>query len=247
LIALDNVSKAFGEHVALASTTLSFAEGRTAALIGPSGCGKSTLLRLIVGLIRPSTGRVLIDGEALRRDNLNALRHRMGYVIQDGGLFPHLSARENVVLLARHLQRPAQWITARMARLAELMRLPSGILDRFPRDLSGGQRQRVSLMRALMLDPPILLMDEPFGALDPITRFELQEELKRIFAELHKTVILVTHDMNEAAHFGDIIVLLREGKVVQAGALEDLLHQPADPYVREFIRAQRRALMPEAP
>jgi osmoprotectant transport system ATP-binding protein len=247
LIALENVSKAYGEQVALAFITLTFAADRTTALIGPSGCGKSTLLRLIVGLIRPSSGRVLIDGEALRRDNLNQLRHRMGYVIQDGGLFPHLTAGQNVTLLARHLQRPAQWIAARVARLADLMRMPPDILERFPRDLSGGQRQRVSLMRALMLDPPILLMDEPFGALDPITRFELQEELKRIFAELHKTVILVTHDMNEAAYFGDIIVLLREGKVVQAGTLDDLLRQPAERYVRDFIRAQRRALLPEAP
>ena len=247
MIALENVSKTYGGQVALASTALTFAAGRTTALIGPSGCGKSTLLRLIVGLVRPSSGRVSIGGEALRTDNLNQLRHRMGYVIQDGGLFPHLTAGDNVTLLARHLERPAQWIAARVARLADLMRLLPAILDRFPNDLSGGQRQRVSLMRALMLDPPILLMDEPFGALDPITRFELQEELKKIFAELRKTVILVTHDMNEAAHFGDIIVLLCEGRVVQAGPLGDLLHRPAEGYVRDFIRAQRRALLPEAP
>jgi osmoprotectant transport system ATP-binding protein len=246
LIALEGVSKVYGDQLALASTTLALAAGRTTALIGPSGCGKSTLLRLIVGLVRPSSGRVLIDGEALRRDNLNQLRHRMGYVIQDGGLFPHLTAGQNVTLLARHLQRPAQWIAARIARLADLMRLPPAVLDRFPRDLSGGQRQRVSLMRALMLDPPVLLLDEPFGALDPITRFELQEELKQVFAELHKTVVLVTHDMEEAAYFGDIIVLLREGRVVQAGTLDELLHQPVEPYVLDFIRAQRRALEPQA-
>ena len=246
MIALEGVSKVYGDQVALASTTLAFADARTTALIGPSGCGKSTLLRLIVGLVRPSSGRVLIDGEALRRDNLAHLRHRMGYVIQDGGLFPHLTAGQNVALLARHLQRPAQWIAARIARLADLMRLPPAVLDRFPRDLSGGQRQRVSLMRALMLDPPVLLLDEPFGALDPITRFELQEELKQVFAELHKTVVLVTHDMDEAAYFGEIIVLLREGTVVQAGTLEDLVRQPAEPYVLDFIRAQRRTLAPQA-
>jgi osmoprotectant transport system ATP-binding protein len=188
----------------------------------------------------------LVDGEALRRDNLNHLRHRMGYVIQDGGLFPHLTAGENVALLARHLRRPAPWIATRVARLAELMRLPPAVLERFPSDLSGGQRQRVSLMRALMLDPPVLLLDEPFGALDPITRFELQGELKQVFAELHKTVVLVTHDMDEAAYFGDVIVLLREGRVVQAGTLQELLRQPAEPYVLDFIRAQRRALEPQA-
>ena len=173
MIALEGVSKVYGDEVALASTTLALAAGRTTALIGPSGCGKSTLLRLIVGLVRPSSGRVLIDGEALRRDNLNHLRHRMGYVIQDGGLFPHLTAGENVALLARHLRRPAPWITTRVARLAELMRLPPAVLERFPSDLSGGQRQRVSLMRALMLDAPFLMLDEPFGAMDPITRFDL--------------------------------------------------------------------------
>ncbi|MBI4203516.1 MAG: ATP-binding cassette domain-containing protein [Betaproteobacteria bacterium] len=246
MITLENVSKAYGQHVALASTTLAFAARRTTALIGPSGCGKSTLLRLIVGLIRPNSGRVLVDGEALGRDNLNRVRHRIGYVIQDGGLFPHLTAGQNVMLLARHLQRPAEWISSRVRQLVDLMRMPAGLLERFPGDLSGGQRQRVSLMRALMLDPPILLMDEPFGALDPITRFELQEELKRIFAELHKTVVLVTHDMNEAAHFGDSIVLLREGRVVQAGTLEDLLRRPAEDYVRDFVRAQRTTLPPEA-
>ena len=246
MIALEDVSKLYGNQVALVPTTLDFAAGRTTALIGPSGCGKSTLLRLIVGLVRPSSGRVVIDGEALGRDHRNRLRHRMGYVIQDGGLFPHLTAGQNVALLARYLQRPAQWIAARVARLADLMRLPPAILDRFPRDLSGGQCQRVSLMRALMLDPPVLLLDEPFGALDPITRFELQEELKRIFAELRKTVVLVTHNMDEAAYFGDIIVLLREGRVMQAGTLDDLLHRPSEPYVLDFIRAQRRALVPQA-
>lgn len=247
MIALENVSKAYGEHVVLACSTLTFAAGRTTALIGPSGCGKSTLLRLIVGLIWPDSGRVLIDGETLGHENLNRVRHRIGYVIQDGGLFPHLNAGQNVTLLARRLHRPAEWIAARVGQLVDLMRMPASLLERFPRDLSGGQRQRVSLMRALMLDPPILLMDEPFGALDPITRFELQEELKHIFAHLRKTVVLVTHDMNEAAHFGDVIVLLRDGRVVQAGTLDDLLRRPAESYVSDFVRAQRRAILPESP
>lgn len=241
MIALENVSKRYGSQVALAATTLAFAAHSTTVLIGPSGCGKSTLLRLMVGLILPDTGRVLIDGATLARKNVNRLRHRIGYVIQDGGLFPHLTAGQNVTLLARHLRHPPQWIASRVEALLGLMRMPAGLLERFPQDLSGGQRQRVSLMRALMLDPPVLLMDEPFGALDPITRFELQQELKRVFAELQKTVVLVTHDMNEAAYFGDVIVLLREGRVVQAGRLAELLNRPAESYVREFIRAQRAA------
>jgi osmoprotectant transport system ATP-binding protein len=239
VIRLDGVGKSYGEHVALAPVSLAFAAQRTSVLIGPSGCGKSTLLRLIVGLVRPDSGEVRIGNEALRADNLQRLRHGIGYVIQDGGLFPHLTAARNVALLASHLKRPPAWIAERSGYLAHLMRIPDGVLERFPRELSGGQRQRVSLMRALMLDPPVLLLDEPLGALDPVTRYELQEELKRLFAELAKTVVLVTHDMNEAAHFGDHIVLLRSGRVVQAGPFSEFLNQPAERYVTEFIRAQR--------
>jgi len=247
LIALENVSKTYGAQVALAPTTLAFGHGKTTVLIGPSGCGKSTLLRMIVGLIRPDTGRVAFDGEELRADNIERLRHRTGYVIQEGGLFPHLSAGRNVALLARFLGRDEVWIAARMETLADLMRIPGTLLARFPRDLSGGQRQRIGIMRALMLDPPLLLLDEPLGALDPVTRYELQDELKRIFGMLGKTVVLVTHDMNEAAHFGDTLVMLREGRIVQQGTLADLLERPAEAYVRDFIRAQRRVLPESAP
>lgn len=242
MIALENVAKNYGALTALSPTTLAMEQGKTTVLIGPSGCGKSTLLRMIVGLIRPDTGRVVIDGEDLRPDNVERLRHGIGYVIQEGGLFPHLNAEDNVALLARFLKRDSAWIAARTQALAEMMRIPAAQLVRFPRDLSGGQRQRIGIMRALMLDPPLLLLDEPLSALDPITRFGLQDELKKIFADLAKTVVLVTHDMNEAAHFGDIIVMMREGQVVQNGTLRDLLDRPAVPYVREFMRAQRIGL-----
>jgi len=231
----------------LAPTDFAFPARTTTALIGPSGCGKSTLLRLIVGLVRPSSGRVLIDGEALSPGNVNRLRHGMGYVIQEGGLFPHLTARDNVTLLARHLKRPAQWIAERADVLADLMRLPQATLARFPHDLSGGQRQRVSLMRALMLDPSILLLDEPLGALDPITRYELQEELARIFSRLDKTVIFVTHDMVEAAHLASRIAIMRSGRILQCGSFEELLRRPAEDYVRDFIGAQRRGFPVIAP
>lgn len=239
MISLYSVGKSYGGHVALAPVSLSFAARSTSVLIGPSGCGKSTLLRLIVGLVRPDAGEVRIGNETLHADNLERLRHGIGYVIQDGGLFPHLTAGRNVTLLASYLKRPAAWIAERSGYLAELMRIPGGVLERFPRELSGGQRQRVSLMRALMLDPPVLLLDEPLGALDPVTRYELQEELKRLFADLAKTVVLVTHDMSEAAYFGAHIVLLRGGRVVQAGSFSDFLNHPAEQYVTEFIRAQR--------
>jgi osmoprotectant transport system ATP-binding protein len=244
MIAVENVSKTYGAQTALAPTSLTFAQGKTTVLIGPSGCGKSTLLRLMVGLLTPSTGRVLLNDQELTPANAEQLRHEIGYVIQDGGLFPHLTGERNVTLLARFLGRPAPGIAARVAELAQLVQLPPESLSRYPANLSGGQRQRLGLMRALMLDPPLLLLDEPLGALDPITRRELQEQLKAIFARLEKTVILVTHDMGEAAYFGDSIVLMRSGQVVQQGTLDDLLQRPAERYVSDFIRAQRSPLPP---
>lgn len=248
VIAVDNISKTYGQSTALAPTTLAFADAQTTVLIGPSGCGKSTLLRTLVGLIAPDMGRVLIHDSALTPANAIARRHEIGYVIQDGGLFPHLTAERNVTLLARFLKHPQAQIDSRVRELASLVQLPPEALARYPANLSGGQRQRVGLMRALMLDPPLLLLDEPLGALDPITRSELQGQLKDIFARLQKTVILVTHDMGEAAYFGDTIVLMREGRIVQAGTLPDLLERPAEAYVTSFIRAQRSPLpaLPEA-
>jgi len=242
MITLDRVSRTFDGQPALAATTLRFAADQTTVVIGPSGCGKSTLLRLIAGLVRPDSGRVAIDGVEMHADNENQLRHTIGYVIQDGGLFPHLTARQNVALLARFLKRPLAWITARIEELRTLVNLRGELLAQYPQQLSGGQRQRIALMRSLMLDPKLLLLDEPLGALDPLIRAELQTELKSIFARLQKTVILVTHDMNEAAHFADDIVLLRDGRVVQRGALDDLIERPAEPFVSDFIRAQKSIL-----
>lgn len=241
MIRVENVSKAYGGQLALAPTTLDFRPGTT-VLIGPSGCGKSTLLRIMMGLIAPDSGRVLVGDRELSPANANELRHLMGYVIQDGGLFPHLTAAGNVTLLARFLKRPDAEIDKRIAELAEVVQLSPELLARYPGDLSGGQRQRVGLMRALMLDPGIVLLDEPLGALDPITRSELQAQLKAIFASLRKTVVLVTHDMGEAAYLGDDIVLMRAGRVIQRGPLADLLERPAEGYVTDFIRAQRSPL-----
>ena len=239
MISLKGVSKSFNGQRALAPTTLSFAPGRTTVVIGPSGCGKTTLLRLMLGLTVPDSGSVALNGETLTQANAVTLRRRVGYVIQDGGLFPHLTGGHNVTLMARYLGQDRGEFERRCGELAELARIPEQLLSRYPRELSGGQRQRVALMRALMLDPPALLMDEPLGALDPMTRHALQADLKHIFARLRKTVVLVTHDMHEAAHFADEIVLMREGTVVQRGTLEDLLARPAEPFVTDFIRAQR--------
>lgn len=242
MIQIERVVKRYGDRVVLQPTDLECAAGSTTVLIGPSGCGKSTLLRLVAGLIARDGGRIVLDGTELTPENGELLRRDLGYVIQDGGLFPHLSARDNVTLMARFLKQPARTVDQRVAELADLVQLPLEALDRFAGGLSGGQRQRVSLMRALMLDPKIVLLDEPLGALDPMIRSELQAQLKGIFNHLGKTVLLVTHDMGEAAYFGDAIVLMRDGRIVQRGSLGDLLDRPAESYVRDFIRAQRSPL-----
>ena len=243
MIAVENISKKYSGQTALAPTTLTLAPGQTTVLIGPSGCGKSTLLRLLIGLIQPDSGTVTIGGEVLTAKTAEKRRHKVGYVIQDGGLFPHLTAAQNIALLARFLGRSEGGVQERITELSSLVQLPADALSRYPSSLSGGQRQRVGLMRALMLDPPLLL-DEPLGALDPITRSELQSQLKEIFARLEKTVVLVTHDMGEAAYFGDTIALMRAGAIIQTGTLEDLLQRPAEKYVTDFIRAQRSPLPP---
>jgi osmoprotectant transport system ATP-binding protein len=238
-VQLAGVSKRFGASVALQPTDLSFAAGSTTVLIGPSGCGKSTLLRLIIRLLEPDGGVVTVDDEQVTAVNVSALRRKVGYVIQDGGLFPHLTARGNVLLMARHLGRPDHEMRARLAELCALTRFPPDALERYPAELSGGQRQRVSLMRALALSPALLLLDEPLGALDPLVRAALQQDLKEIFERLQQTVILVTHDLAEAAHFADEIVLMNEGRVVQRGTIGDLHEHPATQFVTEFINAQR--------
>ena len=234
MITLKNLVKRYGDRTALQVEDCALPSGKVTALIGPSGCGKSTLLRLILRLIEPDEGEVTIDGEAVTPESCQAVRRKVGYVIQDGGLFPHLTARENVTLMGRHLAREVD-----IDKLAQLVRLPPDSLDRYPLELSGGQRQRLGLMRALALDPSTLLLDEPLGALDPLVRAGLQTDLKEIFARLGKTVVLVTHDMGEAAYLGDRIVLLRDGRIVQEGTLAEFQTRPADPFVTEFLNAQR--------
>jgi osmoprotectant transport system ATP-binding protein len=234
------VGKRFGDGPpALVDINLEITGRQTTVLIGPSGCGKSTLLRLIIGLLEPTNGEVEVGGRIVTRADVLELRRRVGYVIQDGGLFPHLTARENITLMARYFRSPTAEIDARLTELCELTNFAKQNLDRYPVELSGGQRQRVSLMRALMLKPELLLLDEPLGALDPLVRARLQNELKEIFNQLAQTIVLVTHDMAEAAFLGDTLVLMNEGRVVQQGRFEDLRTRPASDFVSEFINAQR--------
>ncbi|NEX23589.1 ATP-binding cassette domain-containing protein [Thiorhodococcus mannitoliphagus] len=239
---LQQIRKAFQGRPALDGIDLEIAPGRTTVLIGPSGCGKSTLLRLLIGLAEPDAGSLRFDGQLLSDANIAALRLRMGYVIQQGGLFPHLTAGANVTLMAEQLGWDAERIRQRLAQLSDLTHFPRDGLDRYPSELSGGQNQRLALMRALMLDPEVLLLDEPLGALDPMIRYELQQDLKEIFAALHKTVVLVTHDLAEAAFLGHRIVLMRDGRILQRGTLADMMAEPAEPFVEQFIRAQRSHL-----
>jgi osmoprotectant transport system ATP-binding protein len=239
MIELKKAARRFGGTVALLPCDLSLTDGQTTVLIGESGSGKSTILRLIVGLLEPTSGEVFFGGAPVSGENLSRIRHRTGYVIQDGGLFPHLTARDNVLLLGRHLGKPESRLCARLEELCELTRFPASGLARYPVELSGGQRQRVALMRALMLDPDVLLLDEPLAALDPMVRSRLQSDLREIFRSVSKTVVFVTHDLAEAAYLADRIVLMREGRIVQDGTLADLRDRPAEQFVTEFLESQR--------
>jgi osmoprotectant transport system ATP-binding protein len=238
-ITFQNVTKSFDNAVALQGLSFEFKKGRTSVLIGSSGCGKSTLLRLIVGLIKQDSGTILIEDQLPDKSNLSSLRKKIGYVIQEGGLFPHLNTKENVSLMAKYFGWDETKIGNRINKLTELTKFKEDLLNRYPSELSGGQRQRVSLMRALMLDPEFLLLDEPLGSLDPLIRYELHEDLKNIFERLRKTVILVTHDLNEAVFFADEIVLMKEGRIIQKGSINELIKFPSDPFVTRFINAQR--------
>jgi osmoprotectant transport system ATP-binding protein len=242
VLEIQNAVVSFAGRRVLGPIDLTVPAGVDTVIIGPSGCGKSTLLRLLNGLVRPDEGEVRFDDQPVDSANVLTVRQRSGYVIQDGGLFPHLTARGNTALIARHLGWRREKIDARVAELAALVRLPTDLLDRYPVQLSGGQRQRVGIMRALMLDPEVLLLDEPLGALDPIVRSELQEDLREVFRSLGKTVVMVTHDIGEAWYFGDVMVLLRDGEIVQQGQLEDLRDRPSDPFVTRFLNAQRGPL-----
>ncbi len=239
LVHFRAVSKVFESHAAVSDINLEIPRGQITALIGPSGCGKSTILRLIVGLLTPDTGEIQFDGEPVAPRTIMKIRRRLGYVIQDGGLFPHLTARRNLTLQSYLFDKDRDEIAKRIGELCALTKFPSNGLERYPLELSGGQRQRVSLMRALMLSPELLLLDEPFAALDPLVRLNLQRDLKEICAQLQQTVLVVTHDLPEAAFLADDIVLMNEGRIVQRGSIADLRARPANEFVREFISAQR--------
>jgi osmoprotectant transport system ATP-binding protein len=240
LIKLDHVSKIFGsgaqEVRAVDDISFEVGDGELCVLIGPSGSGKTTTMRMINRLEKVSEGTISIDGRDIMSMDVVELRRNIGYVIQQGGLFPHFTVADNVSVVPRLLGWPKQKRRQRAAELLELVGLDAELhADRYPRQLSGGQQQRVGVARALAADADIILMDEPFGAVDPITRNQLQRWLRQIQAEVHKTIVFVTHDINEAFLLGDRIVLMNEGRIEQNGTPAELLREPASEFVKAFI------------
>lgn len=239
VLEIKSLSKTYGEQLALGPINLNLESGRTSILLGSSGSGKSTLLRAILGLIKTDEGSILFNGAAVAEWSPPTRAMRIGYVPQGGSLFPHMTAAANASIVARALGWDKARIQKRFKEILPIFSVEENLLTRKPHQLSGGQRQRVALMRAAFTDPELLLLDEPLGALDPLVRASLQEELKEIFSRLRKTVVFVTHDIGEAAYLGDYIVLMHEGRVVQDGTFADLRERPASEFVTRFLNAQR--------
>lgn len=242
MIRLDAVSKRYegAERDAVSDISLEFPDGEVAVLIGPSGCGKSTTLRMINRLIEPGAGTITLDGVDVRSIRAEELRRGIGYAIQGVGLFPHWTVGQNIATVPGLLGWERNRITRRVEELLELVGLdPGRYAGAYPEELSGGEAQRVGVARALAADPPVLLMDEPFGAVDPLTRDRLQREFLEIQARLRKTVVFVTHDIDEAVRLGDTITIMRDGRIVQRDRPERVLAYPVDDFVGEFVGAER--------
>ncbi|RWX81757.1 ABC transporter ATP-binding protein [Neorhizobium lilium] len=242
MIRMENVTKRYAEDgpPSVDNLTLDVPEGSTVALIGPSGCGKTTTMRMINQLIKPTEGRIFVNGEDVTHADPVLLRRQIGYVIQNVGLFPHMTIAENIAAVPNLLGWDQPRITRRTKELLDLVGLdPQEMLNRYPRQLSGGQRQRIGVARALAADPAVLLMDEPFGAIDPIARTRLQDEFRQILKRVRKTVVLVTHDLDEAIRLGDKIALMRTGRIVQYDTPDAILSRPADEFVANFVGVDR--------
>ncbi|MEG1002517.1 MAG: betaine/proline/choline family ABC transporter ATP-binding protein [Clostridium sp.] len=241
MIEIKNVTKKLGNNVILDDISLSIDSGSLVVLIGSSGCGKTTTLKLINKLITPTSGEIFIDGKPLSKENTIDLRRRIGYVIQNTGLFPHLTTKENIELIPKlKKEKSLKDIEKATEKFLNMVGLdPKQYLNKYPSELSGGQQQRVGVARAFATDAEIILMDEPFSALDPITRTSLQEELFTLHEELKKTIIFVTHDMDEALKIADKICIMKDGKVAQYDTPENILRNPANDFVRDFIGSDR--------
>jgi len=240
IVVFNSVTKTFGNKTVISDMNLTIHRGQFAVLIGPSGCGKTTSLRMINRLIEPTTGSIYVDGKAVTELDPVFLRRQIGYVIQHVGLFPNMTIAQNIEVVPRLLKWPKEKCMARIHELLKMVGMePEDYLSRYPSELSGGQQQRIGVLRALAASPPLLLMDEPFGALDPITRESLQDELKRLQTSLGITVVFVTHDIDEAVKLADTIILMKDGIIIQQDSPEQLLSSPANEYVRDFIGKKR--------
>lgn len=246
MIEVEQLTKRFGTTIAVDAVSFQVREGETLVLLGTSGCGKTTTLRMLNRLVEPDSGSIVINGQPVAGKSgmptPEILRRSIGYVIQQTGLFPHYSVAENIAVVPRLLHWSDEQIHQRTHELLTMLRLPEAILSQYPSQLSGGQQQRVGLARALAVDPPILLMDEPFGALDPITRNSIRQEFKTLEALRRKTIVLITHDVSEAFELGNRIGLMHQGKFEQIGTPAELLFQPANEFVRDFLSDQRLVL-----
>ena len=236
VISLKNITAAYGNKDVLMHFNLEIARGEFVMLIGPSGCGKTTALKLMNGLLRPKEGSVVVNGNDLSRTDLTALRRNLGYVVQETGLFPHLTIEKNISYVADlSRKKDSKAIQNRVTQLLQLVELPEEIRRRYPDELSGGQKQRVGIARALMNSPEILLMDEPFGAVDEITRRRLQEEIGKIHRQQGETIVFVTHDIDEALRLGTRIVVMDAGRIIQDGTPEEIREHPATDFVKKLM------------
>jgi osmoprotectant transport system ATP-binding protein len=237
-VRLTRVDKRFANVKALSDVSVAFPEGETTAVVGESGSGKTTMLQLINAVHRADSGDVEVFGEPIPGTGIEAFRRRIGYAVQGAGLFPHLTSRRNVDLVARLEGWTAQRIEQRYQLLLEQMGLSDDVSERYPHELSGGQQQRLGLCRAMMLEPRLMLLDEPFSAIDPITRAGIYREFLEVQNQAHMSVVLITHDMREAVRLAQYLVIVREGMVLQQGRTEDVLAAPAFDYVRELLKDQ---------
>lgn len=242
MIVAEHLSKRFGGNTAVDDISFEVKEGETLVLLGTSGCGKTTTLKMINRLTEPSGGRIWVNSKAVLDQNPDQLRRGIGYVLQNNGLFPHYTVAENMAVVPKLLKWNQQKIQERTRILLEKLHLPENYLNLYPNELSGGQQQRVGLARALIADPPVLLMDEAFGALDPVTRISIRKEFKNLDELKRKTILMVTHDVQEAFEMADRICLMDAGKIKQMGTPAELLFKPADGFVRSFLDDQRLQL-----
>ncbi len=237
IITFTNVSKRYGDTVVLSEIELEIPNEQTTVIVGQSGSGKTTLLRMVNGLIKPDSGRLEVFGDLVPEENIENFRRKIGYALQGAGLFPHVSVKENIVLIARLVGWSSQDLDERFEMLMRQMELPLDLSDRIPNELSGGQQQRVGLCRALMLKPKLLLLDEPFSAVDPLTRLELYEVVEKLISNEAVSIVMVSHDLGEAKRLGDRMVVLQNGIILQNDLISNVIGNPATPYVERLVQS----------